>query len=251
MDRWVGKVAIVTGASAGMGAAIAKTLVMKGLKVVGLARRIQRMQELAADLSDAPGQLFPLRCDITSEEAILKCFKWVTDNVGPVQVLINNAGLTRPTNLLEGATDEWRRVFDVNVMALCICTREAIRIMRENNLYGHVIHMNAIAGHYVPNMPQPNFNVYPASKFAVTALTESLRQELRYNKLPIKITSISPGVVRTEFQDGFPEDGTKEALAGMPALRPEDIAEAVVYILSTGPQVQVHELTVHPLGELF
>ncbi|KAJ3651874.1 hypothetical protein Zmor_017880 [Zophobas morio] len=251
MERWEGKVALVTGASAGMGAAIAKALVLKGLKVAGLARRIDRIQDLAASLSDAPGQLHPVRCDITNEDAILKSFKWISENLGPVHILINNAGLTRPTNLVDGATEEWRRVFDVNVMALCICTREAVRIMRENNISGHVIHMNAIAGHYVPSMPEPNFNVYPASKFAVTALTESLRQELRYHKTGIKVTSISPGVVRTEFQEGFPDDGTRDAIAQMPALRPEDIAEAVIYILSTPPHVQVHELTVHPLGELF
>lgn len=65
-----------------------------------MARRIDRIQELANSLSDAPGQLYPLRCDITSEDAILKSFKWVTDNLGPVQILVNNAGLTRPTNLL-------------------------------------------------------------------------------------------------------------------------------------------------------
>ncbi|XP_068911858.1 farnesol dehydrogenase-like [Tenebrio molitor] len=251
MERWEGKVAIVTGASAGMGAAITRALVLKGLKVAGLARRIDRLQELANSLADTPGQLYPLRCDITNEEAILKSFKWIGENVGPVHILINNAGLTRPTNLIEGATDEWRRVFDVNVMALCICTREALKTMRENNIAGHVIHMNSVAGHYVPNMPEPNFNVYPASKFAVTALTESLRQELRYHKCPVKVTSISPGLVRTEFQDGFPDDGTKEAVSQMPALKPEDIAEAVLYILSTPPHVQVHELTIHPLGELF
>lgn len=90
--------------------------------------------------------------------------------------------------IVEGSTDEWRRVFDVNVMALCICTREAVKIMKENTIAGHIIHLNSVAGHYVPNMPEPNFNVYPASKFAVTALTESLRQELRFLKTSIKIT---------------------------------------------------------------
>ncbi|KAJ8913673.1 hypothetical protein NQ315_007390 [Exocentrus adspersus] len=251
MDRWTDKVAIVTGASAGIGAAISKALVEKGLNVVGIARRIEKIEELSKSLVDAPGKLYAVRCDVTKEEDILRMFKWVTDHVGPVHILINNAGLTRPTHLIDGATEEWRRVFEVNVMALCICTREAVKIMKENDIAGHIVHMNSVVGHYVPNLPKPNFNVYPASKFAVTALTESLRQELRYHESGIKVTSISPGVVKTEFADGFPEDGTKEAIESFPILKPEDIAEAVIYVLSTGPSVHVQELTIRPLGEMF
>ncbi|XP_018576886.1 farnesol dehydrogenase-like [Anoplophora glabripennis] len=251
MERWVDKVAIVTGASAGIGAAISKALVEKGIIVVGLARRIEKIEELSNNLVDAPGKLYAVRCDVTKEDDILKAFKWVTDHIGPVHILVNNAGLTRPTHLLDGATDEWRRIFEVNVLALCICTREAVKIMKENDIAGHIVHMNSVAGHYVPNMPKPNFNVYPASKFAVTALTESLRQELRYHELGIKVTSISPGVVGTEFSDGFPDDGTKEAIDALPRLKAEDIAEGVMYVLSTGPGVHVQELTIRPLGEMF
>ncbi|RZC37291.1 dehydrogenase/reductase SDR family member 11-like [Asbolus verrucosus] len=250
MERWEGKVAIVTGASAGIGPAVIKILVEKGLKVIGLARLTHRIQEYANNLTNAPGQLFALKCDIAKEDDILKSFKWVTEKVGPVHILINNAGVNRTTTLTDGTTKEWRRVFNVNVMALCICTREAIKIMKRYNISGHIIHMNSVTGHRVPNMPEPTLNVYPASKFAVTALTESLRQELRYCKSKIKVTSISPGLVRAEFQEGFPDDDVKAALNEIPALKPEDIAEAIIYVLSTGPNVQVHELTVHPLGEL-
>ncbi|VEN44569.1 unnamed protein product [Callosobruchus maculatus] len=251
MDRWEGKVAVVTGASAGIGAAVSKALVEKGIHVVGLARRIDKIEELSKTLSDASGKLYPYRCDVTKEEDILKAFKWITENVGPIHILINNAGLTRPTNLIDGSTEEWRRVLEVNVMALCICTREAVRIMRENKIAGHVIHMNSIVGHKVPFMPHPNFNVYPASKHAVTALTESLRQELMHFHTGIKVTSISPGVVSTEFQNGFPDDGTREAMDFMPKLLADDVAQAVLYVLSTGPNVDVQELTIRPLGEMF
>ncbi|KAG5891409.1 hypothetical protein JTB14_031476 [Gonioctena quinquepunctata] len=251
MDRWVDKVAIVTGASAGIGAAISKDLVEAGVNVVGMARRIEKIEELSKSLCDQTGKLYALRCDVTKEEDILRAFRWITENVGPVHILINNAGLTRPTTLVDGATEEWRRVFEVNVMALCICTREAVKIMRHNNIAGHIVHMNSIAGHHVPNTPKPSFNVYPASKYAVTALTESLRQELRYHATGIKVTSISPGLVRTEFQEGLPEDGSKEALESMPALKPEDISQAVMYVLATGPTVQVQELTVRPMGDMF
>ncbi|XP_074028768.1 farnesol dehydrogenase isoform X2 [Leptinotarsa decemlineata] len=226
-------------------------LLLKVLKVVGIARRVEKIEDLSKTLCDQPGKLYPLRCDITKEEDILKAFRWITENVGPIHILVNNAGLTRPTSLVDGASEDWRRIFEINVMALCICNREAIKIMRNHNIAGHIILMNSIAGHYVPNMPVPNLNVYPASKFAVTALTESLRQELRFNETAIKVTSISPGLVKTEFLGGLPDDATKESLETMPILKPEDISQAVLYVLSTGPTVHVQELTIRPLGEMF
>ncbi|EFA05017.1 farnesol dehydrogenase [Tribolium castaneum] len=249
MDRWEGKIAIVTGASSGIGAAIAKLLVQKGLKVIGLARRVERVEELAADLADQPGELFAVACDLTKEESILEAFKWVIESVGPVHILINNAGLTKATSLSDGDSDLWRQVLEVNIMALCICTREAVKIMKEYDIDGHIIHLNSIAGHQVQNIP--DFNVYPASKFAVTALTETLRQELVRDKTRIKVTSISPGVVRTEFQEGMGGDDMKEMLAQIPALKPENIAQAVVYVLGTEPNVQVSELTIRPVGDPF
>lgn len=88
----------------------------------------------------------------------------------------------------DGSTEAWRRIFDVNVMGLCICTREAIKVMKENGIDGHIVHINSIAGHYVPQLPKPVLNVYPASKFAVTALTETLIHELRSEGSRIKVT---------------------------------------------------------------
>lgn len=249
MERWNNKVAIVTGASSGIGAAISAALVKNGMLVCGLARRIEKIEELAKNLEGEPGRLYAVKCDITNECEILKVFKWITEDIGPVHVLVNNAGLTRPTTLTDGNTSEWKRVFDVNVFALCICTREAYKIMKENNIDGHIVHINAIAGHHVPDLP--TMNVYPASKFAVTALTESLRQELRHLESNVKISSISPGVVKTEFQIGLSAEGNPDILGGIPALSPEDIAGAVVYVLGTPPNVQVHEIIIKPLREAF
>ncbi|XP_044260394.1 farnesol dehydrogenase-like [Tribolium madens] len=244
MDRWEGKVAIVTGASIGVGPTIMKVLAEKGMKVVGLARLTHRIQDLGTTLTNPTGQILALKCDITKDDDVIRTFNYICDKLGPIQVLINNAALSRSTSLIDGEAKEWRRIFDVNVMALCICTREAVKIMRKCNVAGHVIHMNSIAGHIVPNMAEPTLNVYPASKFAVTALTETLRQELRFNRSLIKVTSISPGLVRD-----LEENDSKNF--DIPTLKPEDIADAVIYVLSTGPHVQVHELTIHPLGELF
>ncbi|KAJ8960676.1 hypothetical protein NQ317_012327 [Molorchus minor] len=223
MDRWIGTTAIVTGASAGIGAAIAKALVEKGVNVVGLARRVEKIQELADSLSEAPGQLHALKCDVTKEEDIIRSFKWCNGRMAE--------GLRRERD------------------GVCICTREAVRVMRANDIAGHIVNMNSVLGHRVPNLPVPVFNVYPASKFAVTALTQSLKHELHYHGTQIKITSISPGYVKTEFEEGFPEDGIKGMLEQMLALRPEDVADGVLYALSTPPTVQVQELTLCAIGE--
>jgi NADP+-dependent farnesol dehydrogenase len=99
---------------------------------------------------------------------------------------VNNAGIIQQTNLTEGDTEKWKRVLDTNVMGLCIATREAVKVMKANKIDGHIIHINSIAGHTVPNFP--GLNVYPASKHAVTALTETLRQEFNHLGLKIKIT---------------------------------------------------------------
>ncbi|KAJ3630072.1 hypothetical protein Zmor_027104 [Zophobas morio] len=251
MDRWVGKLAIVTGASSGIGAAIADALVEKGLIVLGVARRSERIEERAKQLSSKKGKLHAIKADLTKEEDILKVFKWAKDNLGPVHILINNAGKGAQLNLTEGKTEDWKSVFDLNVIALSIATREAVKIMKENKINGHIVHVNSVLGHKVIN--HPNLNVYPASKFAVTALTETLRQELNHQGLKIKITSVSPGLVESEMSTLNPNltAERKAAIEKMPILKSEDIADGVVYALSTPEHVQVHELTIKPVGETF
>jgi NADP+-dependent farnesol dehydrogenase len=147
--------------------------------VVGLARRVERVEELAKKLQGKKGKLHAVKADITKEEDILKAFKWTSDNLGPVHILVNNAGLMQKTNLTtEGDTEKWRKIFDTNVMGLCIATREAVKIMQTKKIDGHIIHINSVVGHRI--LALAGRNVYPASKFAVTALSETLRHELRH-----------------------------------------------------------------------
>lgn len=154
---------------------------------MGLARRKEKIEEFAKQLEGKPGKLFAVQVDMMKEEDILNAFKWTTNNVGPVHILINNAGMMTYTSLSDGDTDLWRRVLDTNIMGLCIATREAIRIMKSNNIDGHIVHMNSVVGHKVFRGPITT-SLYVPSKYAVTALAELLRLELNGSNSKIKIT---------------------------------------------------------------
>ncbi|XP_035913977.1 farnesol dehydrogenase-like [Anopheles stephensi] len=243
MERWQGKVAVVTGASSGIGAATVKALANAGMITFGLARRVERIEELKSDLPDeAKGRLHSIRCDITKEADILAAFREVEETCGGVDVLINNAGLAKGgVGVLDaGNTQIIRDVFDTNLVGLALCSREAFQSMKKRSVDGHIVHINSILGHMVA--PMGTINVYAASKYGVTALTETMRHELRLAGTKVKVTSISPGLVRTEMP-------TSSALAERPCLQPEDIADAILYVLGTPPRVQIHELTIKPVGE--
>uniref|UniRef100_A0AAG5DCH9 Dehydrogenase n=1 Tax=Anopheles atroparvus TaxID=41427 RepID=A0AAG5DCH9_ANOAO len=244
MDRWVGKVAVVTGASSGIGAATVKALANAGMITIGLARRVERVDELKKELPvEAAGRLHAFRCDVTKEEDILAAFKHVEEKFGGVDVLVNNAGVARgKIGVLQADnTKTLREVIDTNLMGLALCSREAFQSMKRRFVDGHIVHINSILGHMVPD---GKLNMYAASKYGVTALTETMRHELRLAGTKIKVTSISPGLVRTEIISD------PSSVEGWPILEPEDISDAILYALGTPPRVQIHELTIKPVGEL-
>lgn len=144
------------------------------------------------------------------------------------------------------------QVIDTNLRGLVHCTAFAYKLMANNTAGGHIVNINSILGHSAAAFtPVPISNVYPATKFGVTALTEVLRQELNYLKdQRVKVSSISPGLVKTEIiaASGHPESAA-EIFQRTPHLQPEDVADAVLFALGTPPTVQVHELTIKPVGE--
>lgn len=247
LDQWIGKVAVVTGASAGIGAEISKKLADAGIIVVGLARRSEKIQEHAETLTNQKARLYAVKCDTTSEKEVKRAFEEI-EKIGPVHILINNAGTSKQTTLYNGEVEDWRQVLETNIMGTCIVSKEAIRIMSEQKIAGQIININSILGHFVYDIPE--LNVYPATKHALTALTETLRLELIGINSNIKVTSLSPGPVDdTEF---FVKKmiGAEDGVGPIKHfLKPEDVADAVVYILSTPPHLQIAELMLRPVGE--
>ncbi|XP_026466762.1 farnesol dehydrogenase-like [Ctenocephalides felis] len=249
MDRWQNKVAVVTGACSGIGQAVAKDLLKAGMKVIGLDIKATKNEQSTI------GELYLKACDISKEGEVIESFKWVRETFGGVDVLVNCAGIVRKNMLTNpGNAEDLRKVLDINVLGLCFCTREAFNSMKERDVAGHIIHINSLYGHSISanhNTP-PTMNMYPASKYCVTALTELLRQEMMYLQSKTKVTSISPGVVNTGIlNDIVPEPDRKEFFNQNPHLQPEDISQAIMYCLSTPEHVQVHELTIRPIGDKF
>ncbi|XP_055612042.1 farnesol dehydrogenase-like [Uranotaenia lowii] len=244
MDRWIGRVAVVTGASSGIGAAIAKDFAKAGMICVGLARRVERIEALKDQLpAEARDRLHALKCDVSKEEDILGSFKWIEETFGGVDVLVNSAGVLRDTNIVDANnTQMLRELMDTNVMGLVLCSREAFQSMKKRNVDGHIVHINSTSGHYI--IPFSQMNLYPASKYAVTAITEVMRHELRTAGTKVKVTSISPGWVRTEI---VPEEYLNQS--DLPMLDAADVSSAVLYAIGTPPHVQIQEIMMHPVGE--
>jgi NADP-dependent 3-hydroxy acid dehydrogenase YdfG len=237
-------VAMITGASSGIGAAIAHRLAREGYRIAVCARRQERLQQLALDLKEQGASVITQSVDLRQESQILDFFDTIRRTWNGVDVLINNAGLGHRASLMDGDTEAWRDMLEVNVLALCVCTREAVQNMRDRGGRGHIIHISSMSGHRVPS----SSGVYAASKFAVRALTEGLRQELRAADSEIRVSSISPGYVETEFAEKYhnSQEKAQAVYSRFPVLQPQDIAEAVWYVLSQPSHVQVHDVMLRP-----
>ncbi|KAH8306894.1 hypothetical protein KR018_012213 [Drosophila ironensis] len=248
MERWLNRVAVVTGASSGIGAEVCRKLVAAGVRVVALARREDRLEQLRAALSEGQRERLHIRvCDVTETCQVEAAFDWIDAELGGTDILVNNAGKLSGGQLLTMDLDTVQQMLQTNVMGVVHCTQRAFRSLRQRRPSdGHVVLINSIVGHYLFNpLPgsQQELNVYPATKHALTALTELFRQELRDFGTKVKVTSISPGLVDTEL--------VPQAYKMLPMLQAVDVANAIMFALATPPHVQVHELTIKPMGEPF
>ncbi|GIY15752.1 hypothetical protein CDAR_266981 [Caerostris darwini] len=252
MERWQGRIALVTGASAGIGAALCRELARQGMKVVGCARNVQKIQDIAKEEEKrgSPGLIHAIKCDMTMESDILSMFDEIRRSFKRLDVCINNAGLSHDASLLTGNPKEWKNMIDVNVLALSICTREAVKLMKETGVEeGQIIHISSMSGHRIPEMTS---FMYVGTKFMVNALTEGLRRELKAENSRIRIASISPGLVETEFEYRCFKDDLDTARSiyeSIKCLEPEDIVQTALYILSAPQRVEVHDVLLRPLEQ--
>ncbi|KAF6200057.1 hypothetical protein GE061_006357 [Apolygus lucorum] len=240
-----GKVAILTGASSGIGEGIAKELVAAGMIVAGLARRLERVENLAKSLAGKKGKLIAVKCDVTSVDDVKRSFNWVEKNLGPPTVVINNAGVVKHHLISSGDIDEIKTIYDTNVMGVTVCSQLAIKSMYRNNIEGTIININSVAGHSI--LPFPTIASYSGSKHAVTAITEHLRNEAYHLGAKIRITSLSPGAVESEMTAGAKEEmGVSFDEDILPA---SDIADCVLFILRAPQRLNISEMQVQYVNE--
>jgi NADP-dependent 3-hydroxy acid dehydrogenase YdfG len=242
MARLDGKVAVITGASSGIGEATAEALAAEGVSVVVAARREDRLEDLVGRIQGNGGRVLSVAADVIEEQQAHDLIKQATDELGRVDILVNNAGVMQLSKIEKGLSDEWRRMFDVNVMGLLYVTDAAIEAMKEQGS-GHIVNISSVAG----RKSGPLRGAYSGTKFAVNAISEALRVELIENN--VRVTIIEPGAVETELTNHITDEEAKEGVSGLynlDILQPEDIANAIVYAVTQPERVSVNELLIRP-----
>jgi 3-hydroxy acid dehydrogenase/malonic semialdehyde reductase len=233
-------VALVTGASSGIGAATAAALGRRGYQIVAGARRIQRVQRVVGDL----GMALPL--DVTDQKSVDAFVAQVSKRFGRVDVLVNNAGLASGlTPVAEARDEDWIAMWEVNVLGLMRMTRACLPLLRKAK-HGHIVNLGSIAGFEV----YKGGAGYTASKHAVRAISRTLRLEL--NGEPIRVTELAPGMVETEFSlVRFRGDrkAAKAVYKGVKPLVAEDIADCIVFAVTRPPHVDIDEIVIRPIAQ--
>jgi NADP-dependent 3-hydroxy acid dehydrogenase YdfG len=237
-----GKVVVITGASSGLGEATARLLSAQGASVVLGARRIDRLRVLADELSRRGGKALAVPTDVIQCDQVKRLVDAAVQTCGRIDVMINNAGLM-PQALLERLKiDEWNRMIDVNIKGVLYGIAAALPHMKQQKA-GHFINVSSVAGHRVG----PGFAVYAATKYAVRALSEGLRQEVKpYN---IRTTVISPGAVATELPNTVTDPQAAERIRKFyaeVAIPAESFARAVAFAMSQPEEVDVNEILFRP-----
>jgi NADP-dependent 3-hydroxy acid dehydrogenase YdfG len=240
------KVVVITGGSSGIGYSTAKALAKKGAKIVAGARRKDRLETLQKEITDDGGEIIICETDVTKKSDCDNLVKQAIDKYGTVDVLINNAGLMPLSFVKSLKIDEWDRMIDVNIKGVLYCTAAVIPTMVEKKS-GHIVNISSVAGRVV----FPAGSVYCATKHAVTAFSEGLRQELSVRK-NIRITSIEPGVVQTELTNTITEKALEafvEKHKEMEGLKAEDISNAIIFAIDAPNHVNVNEILVRPTAQ--
>jgi NADP-dependent 3-hydroxy acid dehydrogenase YdfG len=239
-----GAVALVTGASSGIGEAIAHSLAREGASVALVARRRERLEKLAASLRETGVKALAIEADITDGAQGRGAVERAVAELGRLDILVNNAGLALVGPIADSPEEEWERMLALNVRAVLTMTRAALPHLvhaaeSSQRRVADLVNISSTAG----RIARPSTAVYSLTKFAVNAFSESLRQEMQPKR--VRVSVVEPGIVETEIDTHLRSD-VREAFAkqveGIERLQPEDVADAVGYIVTRDRRVAVNEM---------
>ncbi len=240
-----GRVAVITGASSGIGAATARLLAAEGADVALLARRVDRLEALALELKEYGAQVLVIATDVTDPSAIAAAADQIANGLGRVDLLVNNAGVMLLSPFEADLVDEWKQMIDVNFTAVLDTTRAFLPAIREGG--GDIVNISSVAGRVVFERS----SVYNGTKHAVGAWSEALRKELAGTG--VRVGLIEPGVVATELTTHSSHDETKAVYAerydGVERLEASDIADAVLFMVSRPARAAINEILVRPSAQ--
>jgi NADP-dependent 3-hydroxy acid dehydrogenase YdfG len=250
--RLTGTVALVTGASSGIGEATAKSLAAEGASVAVVARRLDRLEALADSIGD-PSRVEVIESDVTDEDQARSMVDRAVTRFGRIDTLVNNAGVMLLGPIVDAPTDEWRRMVEVNLLGLLYCTHAALPHLlaaaeSEPRRVADVINVSSVAG----RLARQGNGVYSATKFGVVAFGESLRQEVCARH--VRVTAVEPGATTTELAGhNRPEilEGLRDTFGpGVEMLTSEDIADAIVFAVTRPRHVALNEILVRPTEQV-
>ena len=245
-QRLQDRVALVTGASSGIGEATALALAEQGAKVAIAARREDRLQALAARLRAAGAEPLVLVADLLDEHAAQRIVAETQAHFGRLDILVNNAGVMYLEPIVEADLGRWRRMLELNVLSLIASTQAALpgMIARRD---GHIVNVASTAGRFA----NPNAAAYAATKFGVVAFSEALRREVYKDN--IRVSVIEPGAVATELRDHIGHAGVQQATntwaEGMRQLQAEDVAEVIAFCVTRPAHVNINEVLLRPTDQ--
>ncbi len=231
-EQLAGKVAIVTGASRGIGRAISVALAQENATIVLAARSIQQLQKTAEQVTEAGGEARIVRVELTEEQSIQNLIQVTGEKLGRLDILVNNAGVTHSAPLEKTSTEDWQRCITINTTAPFVLCREALPLLKKSQA-AHIINIASVVG--IKGYPLQS--AYTASKHALRGMTMSLAEELRGSD--IRVHLLCPGGVDTDMVDSVRPDIAKDEL-----IKPEEIAELVLYLVTHKGNAVVDELRI-------
>ncbi|MBO3463005.1 SDR family oxidoreductase [Aetokthonos hydrillicola Thurmond2011] len=240
------QIVLLTGASSGIGAACAKVLANAGAKLILAARRLERLQELVSTLDETSVETHLLQLDVRDRSAVESAISSLPPSWADIDILINNAGLSRGLDKLhEGSIEDWEEMIDTNIKGLLYLTRFVVPGMVSRGR-GHVVNLGSIAGHQT----YPGGNVYCGTKAAVKAISEGLKQDLLGTT--VRVTSVDPGMVETEFSEvrfHGDRDRAQKVYQGVTPLTPDDVADVIFFCVTRPSHVNINEVVLMPVDQ--